>query len=80
VRMLVLAAVSGTALVALLIAFGFGWLGGGDNPAAWSALIGVVVIFLTSVTAFIVLFSGFSQSAALAMKGIGVPDPPAVGT
>jgi len=75
VRMMVVSVATCTAMVAdlaLLVAGVFG-----DHPH-WPAvafLVVLVTVFLATFTGFVVLFSGFAQASAVAMKGIGVPDP-----
>jgi hypothetical protein len=64
VRMLVVASLSGAALVGFLIAFAAGGFGTTPGPGAYSALVALVVLFVVSVTSFVNLFSGFSQASA----------------
>ena len=76
VRMLVVAAVTFLGVVAFL-----GLLATGALRASGGAVAGcaaLVVLFQASFTAFVVLFSGFSQGSAIAMKGVAVPEGSAV--
>jgi hypothetical protein len=75
VRMMVVASVSAAVLVTFLAAMAGGAFGDSIGPATLSALIVLLSVFATSFAAFIVLFSGFTQSSAIAIYGIGVPDP-----
>ena len=75
VRMLVLATACGVALVGFLSSFAVGLVDRDLSTPTIAALGAIVVALMTSLTTFVVLFSGFSQSAALAMKGIGVSEP-----
>lgn len=71
VRMLVVATLTFAAVVAFLALLAAGAVAG--SVAAASACTALVVLFLASFTAFVVLFSGFSQGSAIAMKGVAVP-------
>lgn len=75
VRMMVVASVSATALSAFLVAMAAGAFGDSPGPATLSALVALLCVFAASFAAFIVLFSGFAQASAIAIQGIGVPDP-----
>jgi polyisoprenyl-phosphate glycosyltransferase len=76
VRMLFIALTSSAVLLPFLFLVGAGIFGDSLGPAIFSALAALVVVFVTSFAAFVILFSGFSQASAVAMKGIGVPQPP----
>ena len=43
------------------------------TPQVVAPCIALAVLFLAAFTAFVVLFSGFSQASAIAMKGVTVP-------
>jgi glycosyltransferase involved in cell wall biosynthesis len=75
VRMMVMASVSAAFLVAFLVAMASGAFGDSIGPATLSALIVLLSVFAASFAAFIVLFSGFTQASAIAIHGIGAPDP-----
>jgi polyisoprenyl-phosphate glycosyltransferase len=77
VRMMFVASTSATMLLTFLVLVGAGVFGDSPGPAVFSALTALAALFLASFAAFVVLFSGFSQASAIAMKGIGVPEPPA---
>ncbi len=75
VRMMVVSVTAFAVVVvdlALLIAGVFGDHPGGPAIALLAVL---VTVFLATFTGFVVLFSGFAQASAVAMKGIGVPEP-----
>ena len=74
VRMLVLASICAIALSGFLATFALGLANGPLGTPTTAALAALTVVFLTSMTTFVVLFSGFSQSAAIAMKGFGWSD------
>jgi hypothetical protein len=74
VRMLVLASTCALVLGGFLAAFGLGLVNGPMDTPSLAALAALVVALVTSLTTFVVLFSGFSQSAAMAMKGFGWSD------
>jgi hypothetical protein len=74
VRMLVVAALSLAVVVAATVALAAGAVDGPLTANTAAPYLAAVVVFLTSFTAFVVLFSGFSQGSALAMKGVAVPD------
>ena len=76
VRMMVVASVSAAVLVAFLLALASGVSGDSIAPATLSVLIALLSLFATSFAAFIVLFSGFTQSSAMATLGVGPPDQP----
>jgi polyisoprenyl-phosphate glycosyltransferase len=73
VRMLVLAAASFLVLAVFLGLLAGGVFGELSTAGTVVPTIGLAVVFLAAFTAFVVLFSGFSQSSAIAMKGIVVP-------
>jgi polyisoprenyl-phosphate glycosyltransferase len=73
VRMLVLAGASLVALTAFLTLLGFGVFGDASTAAVLAPSIGLAVVFLAAFSAFVVLFSSFSQASAIAMKGTVVP-------
>jgi hypothetical protein len=73
VRMLVLAAMSLLGLTTFLVLLAAGVIGHPVTAAVLAPCIGLAVLFLAAFTAFVVLFSGFSQSSAIAMQGIAVP-------
>jgi hypothetical protein len=75
VRMMVMASVSAAFLVAFLVAMASGAFGDSIGPATLSALVVLLSVFAASFAAFIVLFSGFTQASAIAIHGIGAPDP-----
>lgn len=74
VRMLVLASTCAIALGGFLVAFAFGLVDGPLATPTIAALAALGAALATSLTTFVVLFSGLSQSAAIAMKGIGWSD------
>jgi hypothetical protein len=76
VRMMFVAAVTFTALIGFLAAVGFGAFGSDPGAGVYSALAALATLFVASFSAFVVLFSGFAQASAIAMKGVGVPAPP----
>jgi polyisoprenyl-phosphate glycosyltransferase len=76
VRMLFVALTSSAALLPFLLLVGVGMFGDSPGPAIFSVLAALAVVFVLSFAAFVILFSGFSQASAVAMKGIGVPLPP----
>ena len=76
VRMMVLAAASFLGVVAFLGLLAAGFIRASGGAAA--ACAALVVLFQASFTAFVVLFSGFSQGSAIAMKGVTVPEGAAV--
>ncbi len=76
VRMMSISAASAVALCAFLVVMAFGVFGDPPGIAVLSALVALLTVFATSFAAFVVLFSGFAQSSAIAMKGIGVPSSP----
>lgn len=69
-RMLVVAAASFVAFVTLLTLTATSVIDGAP-AVALSAAAGV--LFTTTFVSFLVLFSGFSQSSSVAMKGLGTP-------
>ena len=74
VRMMVVSVATLAAMLIDLALLGTGAFG--DHPG-WSAiapLVVLVALFLATFTGFVVLFSGFAQASAVAMKGVGVPD------
>jgi hypothetical protein len=76
VRMLVLAAASLAGLGTYLVLLGAGVIGDPLTGGVLAPGIALTVLFLATFTGFVVLFSGFSQASAIAMKGITVPVPP----
>lgn len=76
VRMMVVAAVSFFGVVLFLALLAAGAVGTSGGAAAVCGAL--VVLFQASFTAFVVLFSGFSQGSAIAMKGVTVPQGAAV--
>jgi ABC-type multidrug transport system fused ATPase/permease subunit len=77
VRMLVVATMSFLGLAAFLVLLAAGAFALTAGAAA--ACVALVVLFLSSFVAFVVLFSGFSQGSAIAMKGVSIPhDEPVV--
>jgi hypothetical protein len=73
VRMFVLAAATFAGLVTSLVLLAVGVIGHPLTAAVVVPCIVLAVLFLAAFTGFVVLFSGFSQSSAIAMKGITVP-------
>lgn len=73
VRMLVVAAASLGLVVAATVALAAGAVDGPLTAATAAPYLALLVVFLSSFTAFVVLFSGFSQGSALAMKGVTMP-------
>ena len=72
--------VASVTLVGVLTHLGIlagGGFGDHPGPAVYSVLVALGTLFVASLTTFVVLFSGFAQASAIAMKGIGVPDLPA---
>ncbi len=69
-RMLVVAAASFVALVVLLTLVATALLSG---STAFVLAAAAGVLFTTTFVSFLVLFSGFSQSSSVAMKGLGNP-------
>ncbi len=75
VRMLVLAAASFVGLVTFLVLLATNVIGDPLTAAILAPCIALAVLFLAAFTGFVVLFSGFSQASAIAMKGVTVPVP-----
>ena len=75
VRMMVVAATTCIAMVTDLVLLAAGVFGAHPGTAALAPLVAIVAGFLASFASFVVLFSGFAQASATAMKGIGVRDP-----
>jgi hypothetical protein len=73
VRMLVLAAMAFLGLTTFLVLLAAEVIGHPMTAAVLAPCIGLAVLFLAAFTAFVVLFSGFSQASAIAMQGITVP-------
>ena len=73
VRMLVLAAASFVGLTTCLVLMATNVIGDPLTAAALAPCIALAVLFLAAFTAFVVLFSGFSQASAIAMKGVAMP-------
>ncbi|MFZ4718074.1 MAG: glycosyltransferase family 2 protein [Ilumatobacteraceae bacterium] len=67
-RMLVIAALSFVGLATLLTLTALSVIGG---TVAASLTTAAAVLFVASFVSFLVLFSGFSQSSSVAMKGLG---------
>ena len=65
-----MAGASLVALTAFLTLLGFGVFGDASSTAVLAPSIGLAVVFLAAFSAFVVLFSGFSQASAIAMKGM----------
>lgn len=79
VRMMFVSAVSGAVLLGFLLMLGAGVVGKPPGPVFLSSLGVLGGIFVASFAVFVVLFSGFSQTSATAMRGIGVPPAPSGG-
>ena len=75
VRMLVLAATAFAGLAAFLVLLATSVIGQPMTAPVLAPCIALAVLFLAAFTAFVVLFSGFSQASAIAMKGVTVPAP-----
>jgi polyisoprenyl-phosphate glycosyltransferase len=73
VRAFVLAVASFVGLTTFLVLLTVGVIGSPMTAAVLAPCIALAVLFLAAFTSFVVLFSGFSQSSAIAMKGITVP-------
>lgn len=73
VRMLVLAAMALLGLTTFLILLAAKVIGHPMTAPVLAPCIGLAVLFLAAFTAFVVLFSGFSQASAIAMQGVTVP-------
>ena len=73
VRMLVLAAASFVGLTTCLVLMATNVIGEPLTAAVLAPCIALAVLFLAAFTAFVVLFSGFSQASAIAMKGVAMP-------
>ena len=73
VRMLVLAAASFVGLATFLVLLATNVIGDPLTAAVLAPCIALAVLFLAAFTGFVVLFSGFSQASAIAMKGVTVP-------
>ena len=73
VRAFILATVSGAGLAAATVALGLGVFGSEPGADAAAVFIGLGSVFLTSLVGVVVLFSGFAQASAVAMKGIVPP-------
>jgi hypothetical protein len=71
VRMMVVAAGAFTALSASLVLLLAGAFGDHPGTEATVLVVALVAVFLASFTGFVVLFSGFAQSSAIAIKGFG---------
>jgi hypothetical protein len=76
VRMLVLAAASFAGLATYLVLFGVGIIGEPLTAGVLAPCVALAVVFFAAFTGFVVLFSGFSQASAIAMKGITLPVQP----
>ena len=75
VRMMVVAVSTFVAMVTDLVLLAIGVFGVHPGTAAFAPLVAIIAVLLASFTGFVVLFSGFAQASAVAMKGIGVRDP-----
>lgn len=75
VRAFLMSLASLGSFVGLAIAMSVGVFGGSPGAAPMVALATVGLAFVTSFVGFVVLFSGFAQASAVAMKGIGTGDP-----
>lgn len=73
VRMLVLAATAFAGLTTFLVLLATKVIGQPMTAPVLAPCIALGVLFLAAFTAFVVLFSGFSQASAIAMKGVTVP-------
>ena len=73
VRMLVLAATAFAGLAVFLVLLATNVIGEPVTAQVVAPCIALAVLFLAAFTAFVVLFSGFSQASAIAMKGVTVP-------
>jgi hypothetical protein len=73
VRMLVLAAAAFGGLATFLVLLATNVIGHPLTAPVLAPCIALAVLFLAAFTAFVVLFSGFSQASAIAMKGVTVP-------
>jgi hypothetical protein len=73
VRMLVLTAASLVGLTAYLTLLATGVIGDPFTGATAAPCIALAVVFLVASIASVVLFSGFSQGSAIAMKGVAIP-------
>ena len=71
--MLVLAAASFVGLATCLVLMATNVIGEPLTAAVLAPCIALAVLFLAAFTAFVVLFSGFSQASAIAMKGVTMP-------
>ncbi len=80
VRMMVVAAAMFTTMSTYLVLLGLGVFGERPGATAITPLVAIVAVFLASFMGFVVLFSSFAQSSAIAMKGIGVPAPTGQGS
>ncbi len=72
-RMLVLAAATFVIGVTLLSLTVTDVISGAPGSLGFGLVLAFGAAFMTSFTGFLVLFSGFSQSSAIAMKGFGSP-------
>ena len=75
VRMMVVAVAAFVAMMTDLVLLAAGVFGDDPGWVALAPLVAIIALFVASFSAFVVLFSGFAQASAIAMKGIGVPDP-----
>jgi hypothetical protein len=73
VRMLVLAATAFAGLTVFLVLLATNVIGLPLTAPVLAPCIALAVVFLAAFTAFVVLFSGFSQASAIAMKGVTAP-------
>lgn len=76
VRAFILATASGAGLAGATVALGLGAFGGDPGAGVAALFIALGSVFLTSLVGVVVLFSGFAQASAVAMKGIVPPTAP----
>ncbi|MGB8859325.1 MAG: glycosyltransferase [Ilumatobacteraceae bacterium] len=72
-RMLVVAATTFVVFTALLTLTATGVVSNGPGSLGLTCTLAAGVAFATTFVGFLVLFSGFSQASAVAMKGFGTP-------
>lgn len=77
VRMMVVSVMTFAAMLGYLGLLAGEVFGAHPSPLGLAPLVVLVTAFLATFTGFVVLFSGFAQASAVAMKGIGVPIPDA---
>lgn len=76
VRAFIVATMSGAGLVAATVVLGVGGFGSAIGSGVAALFIALGSVFLTSLIGVVVLFSGFAQASAVAMKGIVPPSRP----